>query len=304
MTIRSGFFNSVDGDRKYNAEDMNRPYKHLVGNGVFPNPSTNFQVMFSSGMTVQILEGDGLFGGGWATNDAPVLLTLAPGETNLNRIDAVVIARDASESVRGTTAYIKKGTPSSSPVAPTMIRNDYLNEYCLATVRVNSGTTSLSQSMITDTRMNSDVCGWVTGLITQVDTSTLFAQWETAYSEQYVKNTEAFNSWFMNLQAILADDESAGAEIIRLNQYKADKYSHNVSLTAEGWSLANGVYTQTVDVGIGASDLVIVAPAPQSAKTYASGEVYATVQAEGTLTFEAKKNVAVDVIVINMGSTV
>lgn len=304
MTIRSGFFNSVDGDRKYNADDMNRPYKNLIANGVFPNPSTNLQVLVSSGMTVQVLEGDGLFGGGWANNDAPVLLTLAPGETNLNRIDAIVIARDTSELVRSTTVYIKKGTPSSAPVAPTMIRNDYLNEYCLATVRVNSGTTSLSQSMITDTRGNTDVCGWVTGLIDQVDTSTLFAQWETAYAEQYVKNTEAFNSWFTNLQSILADDESAGAEIIRLNQYKADKYSQIVSLSASGWTLANGVYTQTIDVGIGESDLIMVTPTPEFAKTYASGEVYAKTQSDNRLTFEAKKAVAVDVIIINMGTTV
>lgn len=305
MTIYSGFFNSVGGDRKYNAEDMNRPYNKLISSGVFPNPSTNFQVLTSSGMTVQILEGDGLFGGGWAHNDAPVLVTLSAGETNLNRIDAIVIARDTSEAVRKTHVYVKKGTPASSPTPPTMTRNNYLNEYCLATVYVATGTTELSQSMITDTRPDNNVCGWVTGLITQVDTSTLFVQWQKAYEEQYAANTAAFNAWFSNLQTLLADDESAAAEIVRLGQYKADKKSQTVSLTADGWTLSNSVYTQTVAAtGIGESDLLIVNPTVGSAKTYSTARVYAKSQGANSLTFEANSPVAADVVVINMGTTV
>lgn len=304
MTIRSGFFNSVDGDRKYNADDMNRPYKNLITNGVFPNPSTNLQVLVSSGMTVQILEGDGMFGDGWAHNDAPVLVTLDAGESNLNRIDAVVIARDTSELVRDTKAYVKKGTPASSPVAPAMTRNNYLNEYCLATVYIASGTTSISQSMITDTRADSNVCGWVTGLIEQVDTATLFLQWQTAYEEQYRANTDAFNSWFTNLQNILSDDESAAAEIIRLNQYKADKHTQTINLSLSGWTSANGVYTQTVSAEVSENDLIIITPTVESSEIYAGASVMCTAQTDGALTFKSAKAVDVNVVVINMGTVV
>ena len=305
MSIRSGFFNSIDGDRLYNADDMNRPYKDVISNGVFPNPSTNLQVYTSSGMTVQILEGGGMFGGGWAYNDAPVLLTLQAGETNLNRIDAIVIARDTSELVRATRVYVKKGTPASSPVAPTMERNEYLNEYCLATVRVNSGTTTLTQSMITDTRMNSDVCGWVTGLIEQVDTSTLFEQWQTAYEEQYESNTNAFNKWFADLQGLLADDDSARAEIVRLGTIKADKVSQTVTLSSGGWTLSGGVYTQTVTVNnLAETDLVFVTPTVASADAYANASIMATAQGTNSLTFRSKTAVAVDVIIVNMGTVV
>ncbi len=305
MSIRSGFFNSIDGDRLYNAEDMNRPYKDIISNGVFPNPSTNLQVYTSSGMTVQILEGGGMFGGGWAYNDAPVLVTLQGGETNLNRIDAIVIARNENELVRSTTVYVKKGTPASSPVAPTMERNDQLNEYCLATVYVASGTTELTQSMITDTRMNSDVCGWVTGLIEQVDTSTLFEQWNSAYQEQYEINTQAFNKWFSDLQKILSDDESVTAEIIRLGNTKADKISQTVSLSSTGWTLSSGVYTQTVTVNnLAETDLVFVTPTVASADAYANASIMATAQSTNALTFRSKTAVAVDVIIVNMGTVV
>ena len=65
----------------------------------------------------------------------------------------------------------------------------------LATIRVNKQITGIAQSMITDTRADSNVCGWVAGLIQQVDTSQLFVQWQTAYSDYYNQSTAAFNSW-------------------------------------------------------------------------------------------------------------
>ena len=304
MSLRSGFFNSVDGDRKYSAEEMNMPYNQLISNGVFPNPSTSLQVLTSSGMTVQVLAGGGLFGGGWAYNDAPVLLTLERAETNLNRVDAIVIKRDTSEPVRNTVLYVKKGTPASSPVPPTMTHDDYVDEYCLATVRLNTNVSEISQSMITDTRMDSTVCGWVTGLIDQVDTSTLFVQWETAYQEQYQRQTDAFNQWFTDLQGILADDESAGAEIIRLKDTKADKVTQTVSLTAEGWTLSGGVYTQTVSITMNETDLIIVSPVVASADLYAENSIRATVQGLNSLTFQSKTAVAVEVIVLNLGNKI
>lgn len=304
MSMRSGFFNSVDGDRLYNAEDMTMPYRNLISNGVFPNPSSNLQVTASSGMTVQVLEGSGMFGGCWAHNDAPVLLTLDAAPANLNRIDAIIAKCDNTEPVRAVNLEIKKGSPSSNPVVPEMLRSDNVNEYCLATVRIAPGTASITQSMITDTRADTSVCGWVTGLITQVDTSTLFKQWQAAYAEQYESNTEAFNAWFSSLKSILSDDDSAAAEIIRLGTYKADKNTLTVSLTADGWALSDGHYYQTVPVEITENDLVLVAPASGSEDIYAKNSVKATTQAAGAMTFRSNAAVAVSATVINMGGVV
>ena len=128
MSMRSGFFNSVDGDRLYNAEDTTMPYRILISNGVFPNPSSNLQVTASSGMTVQVLEGSGMFGGCWAHNDAPVLITLDAAPANLNRIDAIIAKCDNTEPVRAVNLEIKKGAPSSNPVVPEMLRSDNVNE--------------------------------------------------------------------------------------------------------------------------------------------------------------------------------
>lgn len=305
MSMRGGFFNSVDGDRLYNADLMNMPYKNLISNGVFPNPSTNLQVLTSDGLTVQVLEGGGLFGDKWGYNDAPVLLTLDAAPTNLNRRDAIIVKCDTTEPVRATSIEIKKGAPASDPVAPTMERSEYISEYCLATIYLASGTTAITQSMITDTRADNNVCGWVTGLIEQVDTSTLFLQWQAAYEEQYAANSAAFNAWFSNLQGILSDDESAAAEIIRLGNYKADKEFYSVELTAEGWALNGSYYEQTITAeGIGENDLIIVSPAVASTDTWAADAVLCTAQAEGSLTFRSNAAVAVTANIINLGNMV
>lgn len=303
MTMKSGFHNSINGDRKYNAEDMNRPYKDILSNGVFPNPSNQLQVFASSGMTVSVSSGGGLFGSGWAYNDAPVLLTLAEAEATLSRIDAIVVRRDDSESVRDTILTIKKGTPAQTPVRPTMIRDEYIDEYCLATILITPGTSTITNSMITDTRPDTSVCGWVTGLIDQVDTSTLFNQWKSAYEEQFEKFMDEFEVWWDAVQSVLADDTSASAEILRLREEKADKVTTNVTLNESDWMLgSDGLYSQTVNVdGVVPDSIIIVGAEESNVNAYANAGVICIDQGEGTLTFKA--NIASTVIanVLNMG---
>ena len=65
MAFKTGFYNSVGEDRKYNAEDMCRPYRRLVSNGVFAapdgSPSIDFQVVANNNMTVTVKAGEGIF---------------------------------------------------------------------------------------------------------------------------------------------------------------------------------------------------------------------------------------------------
>ena len=303
MSLKSGFHNSINGDRKYNAEDMNRPYKDIVSNGVFPNPSDQLQVFASSGMTVSVSAGGGLFGNGWAYNDASFLMTLDPAEATLSRIDAIVVKRDDSEAIRDTVLEIKKGTPSQNPVRPVMIHDDYVDEYCLATIFIAPGTTVITNSMITDTRPDTTVCGFVTGLIDQVDTSTLFNQWQSAYQEQYEIFMDEFSVWWEGVQNILADDASASAEILRLGVEKADKVRSTVTLNEAHWILkSDEYYYQSVSVdGVSANDILIIGADKSNIDAYANAGVICMDQGEGTVTFRA--NIASTVIanIVNMG---
>ena len=305
MTISAGFFNSVNGDRLYNAADMNMPYKKLISNGVIPDTSSSLQVTAAGGLTVNVQAGSGLFGDGWAYNDAPVSLTLDVAHSTLSRIDLIVMRRDDNEDVRATGVFIKKGTPASSPVAPEIERSTYVKEYALAEVYVPSQATTLTQANITDTRPDTTRCGWATGLIQQVDTSTLFAQWQAAYEQQFEENTDAFNDWWASVRAILQNDSTAAAQLLILEQDKADREQSIAELPAAGWVLRDGYYYQTYnDSSIELNDVVIVSAAPESLDTWARWGIVCTAQAAGSLTFRASAAVAVTANILNLGGGV
>lgn len=199
MAIYGYFFNAIynsetqEYDREYNAEDVTSYLDLLVGGGVFPNPSNQLQVFANSGMEIVVKAGQGWINGHKMINSTDLILTADQSDIILDRIDRVIFFLDLSTREMGIE--ISKGTEAGSPVAPDLIRNDNRIEYSLATIRINHGVSTITQSMITDTRPDSNVCGWVAGLIQQVDTSTLFAQWQNAYELFYTNSTTAYNNW-------------------------------------------------------------------------------------------------------------
>lgn len=258
--IKSGFYNSKNLDRLYNADQMNMPYKKIISNGVIPVPSSAFQVMASSGMAVQIMAGNGLFGDRWAENDAPIVMELDPAHATLDRIDLIVVRSDSNESVRDTGIFIKKGTPASSPVAPAIERSTYIQEYALAEVKIKKGSTAITQANITDTRPDTNRCGFCTSLIQQVDTSTLFEQWKAAGEEAAAENQQAFDQWFLNIKETLAtttlirqytnryDVLQNGVEVVPIGISQYNTALDILEVYVNGWNMIQGIdYTATAE---------------------------------------------------------
>lgn len=199
MSVTFGFFNSINGDRTYNADDMSEYFNGLVSNGVYESVGGALQVLAGSGMTVNVQTGRAIINSKWLKNDAVLSLNITAAHAVLNRYTAIVLRLDmANRLVEITT---KDGTPASSPVKPTMQNDNTMIELCLAYVYVGAGVTTISQANITDMRASSS-CGWVTGVVKQVDTSQLFLQWQTAYEQQYA----SFESWFETLTEQLQVD--------------------------------------------------------------------------------------------------
>ena len=92
--MRSGMFTSVNGDRKYTSTFFAEYFASFIGNGIFPNPSTNTQVLSSSGMDVSVQEGKAWIDGYILYVDNPQSLTLDTGDNLLPRIDKIVIRLD------------------------------------------------------------------------------------------------------------------------------------------------------------------------------------------------------------------
>jgi len=214
MAIRSGFFNSINGDRKYGAERFAEYFASFIGNGVFPNPSNGLQVMANNDMTVTVKAGRAWINGYILINDDDYTLTLEPADGVLSRIDRIVVRYDIAD--REIRLEVKKGTFASSPVAPTLQRDADAYELALADIYISAGTTSITQANITDLRLSTEYCGIVHGVVDQVDTEVLFQdyqawiaqkkqQYDTDISQWTQQKQEEFQNWYTAKQQEMYD---------------------------------------------------------------------------------------------------
>ena len=203
--IESGYFNSINGDRKYNAEKMSKYFAGLFSKGVVMNYGEMFSVKATTGMIVEVGTGKAYFTDGkWIESDSKIRFTIDPSDVVLNRIDSIVLVKDRNESKRNCNIVYKKGTPSSSPIPPKLTNDENIEEMQLCTIKVNKLVESITQSSITNTIPDNSVCGYITGLISHVSTEDLFKQWEAAYQEYYNQSTKEFEDWFSNLRENLS----------------------------------------------------------------------------------------------------
>lgn len=241
MALKYGFFNSklVDGvqDRLYNALDITSYFEKIIGSGVFVDPANSLQILASSGLEVICKPGKGWIDGFYLINDADLPITIDAADVTLNRIDRIVFKLDKIN--REMSIVIKKGTPASTPVAPEVTRTEEIKEYSLATITINKQQTTITQSNITDTRLDSSVCGKVACLIDHVDTSDLYAQWEDAYIRYYEESTKQFNNWFQDIKDTLAT-------AVMLQQYESAYTTTEDNTTNIPINIAN--YTWGLDI--------------------------------------------------------
>ncbi len=198
MAERSGFYPSnpeLGINNEYLGYEMGNLYRRVLSNGVFANndgtPSNDLQVLASAGLTVTLKAGMGIFLGQWYINDSDINFTLEE-EASSNRIDLIVIEANKSETVLTTKAKLIKGTAATVPTAPELIFNDTVAQYPVAQINITAGISTITQSSIKDLRGTSPTL-WITSLVQQVDTTTLFNQFD-----------DAFWTWFNNVKETLA----------------------------------------------------------------------------------------------------
>lgn len=244
----SGFYDSVNQDRLYGAEDMNKPYHRLVSNGVFATqngtPSNDLRVMAGSGLAVTVKAGAGIFGDKWFELVADVSVSVSSNNGILPRIDSIIAQVDTNTETRAGSIVYREGTPASDPTPPALSTDANVFEYRLANITVAAGASSISAANIEDTRGSAD-CGWVTSLVDQVDTSVLFAQWQTAYQQYFQSMTEAFNSYASIQQQAWEDffdqaqsDMTATNSLLRLYYTSTNNMYYIYNPTSSRYELA------------------------------------------------------------------
>lgn len=165
MAEYSGFFDAhLEGgsyDREYVAEDFAKYFSNFVGNGIFGGNLDELIVRQQevATMNIAVSSGQAFINGYRYENDDELVLSIGTADGILNRIDAIVIRLSSID--RAIRLAVKKGTPAASPSSPILQRDVDYYELKIAEVYIKAGATSILQTDITDTRSDSEVCGFV-----------------------------------------------------------------------------------------------------------------------------------------------
>lgn len=194
MSFASGFFNSVDHDRLYDATDISRLFDGLIRDGIFASIGDCLVVKQSNQMNVTVGTGRAWFNHTWSYNDALYPVTIPPSEILMDRIDAVVLEINSVESVRANSIKLIKGTPSSTPAKPALTNTKEVHQYPLAYVTVGKEVTSIRQADI-ENCVGTSACPFVTGILEVISIEQLIPQWKDILNRFVEENTANFNTW-------------------------------------------------------------------------------------------------------------
>ena len=225
MAEHSGFFNASQTggsyDRVYDASDFSKYFSLFISDGVFINPADQLKVVAKSGRTVTVKAGWAFIEGYWYQLDDDMDITLSANTSAYGVID--LICCTLNKSNRQIKIEKKEQVSSSIPV-----NNGTIHELVLAQVMVNVGATEITNSNIIDRRPDTTYCGFVGSAVTQLDTSDLFLQFETA-----------FNEWFDSIKGSLEDDPATSLQQ-QINELKMQvTQNQNALIPVEFLTLQN-----------------------------------------------------------------
>lgn len=186
MSENFSFFNSKNHDRVYKAQHWADYFRPLFKSGVF---NGDLQVVANGGMNVKIKAGYAWIDGyGYHLTDG-LKLDLETASGNMNRADSIVIRLDLTN--RWVKALCKTGSYyARTPTPPAPERTATIYEIVIAHISAAAGTTEITQDMITDTRMNSNLCGWVCGTVNEIKFDQITEQFK-AFMKRYENNLDA-----------------------------------------------------------------------------------------------------------------
>lgn len=218
MSVSSGFFNSLNGDRKYNAAQMSAIFDGLIIDGVFASIGTAFAVKAAGGLTVNVGIGKAWFDHTWTVNDSILPMTAPEAEVLLDRIDAVVLEVNETESVRENTIKFVKGNPSSAPSRPTLTNEGNVHQYPLCYIYRKYGTAVINQADITP-MVGTESTPFVTGILQTISLDELLGKWQDELDrftdarsqevDDWIAQEESdFTAWFNKMKADLQQEQT------------------------------------------------------------------------------------------------
>lgn len=227
MSVSSGFFNSLNSDRKYNAAQISAIFDGLIIDGVFASIGTAFAVKAAGGLTVNVGIGKAWFDHTWTVNDSILPMTAPEAEVLLDRIDAVVLEVNGMESIRENTIKFVKGNPSSAPSRPILTNEGNVHQYPLCYIYRKYGTAVINQADITP-MVGTESTPFVTGILQTISLDELLGKWQDELDrftdarsqevDDWIAQEESdFTAWFNKMKADFQQEQTV------LDQWIASK---------------------------------------------------------------------------------
>ena len=227
MAENYSFFNSKDHDRVYNARHWADYFFPLFKSGVF---NGDLQVVANGGMTVKIKSGYAWIDGyGYHLTDG-LVVDLETASGNMNRADSIVIRLDLTN--RWIKAFCRTGSyyaGAGIPPAPEITAT--IHEIVIAHISIAAGVTEITQDMITDTRMDGDICGWVCGAVDQIDFSQIKTQFDTFFANYEEEIRTQYGLYMQDIERL----ETQGQDRYDNMDREFTKYENQQKENIEKW---------------------------------------------------------------------
>lgn len=231
MTFRSGFWNSIDGDRTYSAEDMAIPFEGVITEGVFANWGDAFKTTVIDGRTVTIGSGKAWLSKKWIQNDSVYQMPINVSDyASSTEPRTVVVCLDLKVEAyyRFAQFYIVEQRNYSSYTDMLNQITDRTRQNTLPLFAINfaAGDSSIQQSNITNL-IGTSWCPYVTAPVQTVTVDDIRAKWDASYNSlmrdivgnaqtkanEVESNFEAsFNTWFFTLKNQLNTNQAANLQ--------------------------------------------------------------------------------------------
>lgn len=230
MAFSYGFYNSLNGDRKYDSEDLSRMFDGIIYDGVIGAVGDTFAVKAGTGNTVNVSSGRAWFNHTWTYNDAPMPISCGSAAVLLDRYDAIVLEVNSASDVRKNSIKVVTGTEASIPVKPTMENTEFVHQYPLAYILRKAGSSSISQSQI-ENAVGTEACPICTGVLKSLNVEQMMAQWEAQFDE-----------WFQSAKDTLSGD--VAGNLLNKIENAEDKipYMYTATLSVNNWITSSGTY--------------------------------------------------------------
>lgn len=215
MTLSYGFYQSMNHDRQYNADQFANMFDGVITDGVYARVGNHFYVYPASGsdsMAVSVGTGHAWLNHVWVHNDSPIILPLDVGSQSVERIDSIVLEIRKGIQYRDARIIVIKGNPSSSPTVPAVNNDGDTYRYVIANVTIEA------KAMKIESRNIQNLVGigklsWVTSPLESIDVSSLYNNWEEQFQHDSVNwqtsNQRQFDTWINGLKDSLNSNTEA-----------------------------------------------------------------------------------------------